>query len=50
MIDIDNEDFDTAYIKAQSIKYTANWSSDIEDKWDNTRKKWSDDSATFLFL
>ncbi len=39
MIDIDNEDFDTAYIKAQSIKYTADWSSDIEDKWDNTRKE-----------
>lgn len=39
MIDIDNEDFGTAYIKAQSIKYTADWSSDIEDKWDNTRKE-----------
>ncbi len=36
-VDIDNEDFDSAYIKAQSIKYTAGWSSDIEEKWDNVR-------------
>lgn len=34
-----NEDFDSAYVKAQSIKYTEDWSSDIEDKWDNTRKE-----------
>lgn len=39
MMDIENEDFDTAYIKAQSIKYTADWSSEIEDKWDNIRKE-----------
>lgn len=37
--DIKNEDFDAAYIKAQSIKYTENWSSEIEDKWENTRKE-----------
>lgn len=38
-VDIQNEEFDNAYIKAQSIKYTAGWSSEIEDKWDNTRKE-----------
>lgn len=38
-VDIKNEDFDSAYIKAQSIKYTADWSSEIENKWDNTRKE-----------
>lgn len=39
MIDVENEKFDDAYIKAQSIKYTESWSSEIEEKWDNTRKK-----------
>lgn len=39
MIDVENKRFDDAYIKAQSIKYTENWSSEIEEKWDNTRKK-----------
>ncbi|WP_147536206.1 hypothetical protein [Bacillus marasmi] len=38
MIDIDNGDFDEAYIKANSLHYTSNWSSEIEDKWDDTRK------------
>jgi DNA-directed RNA polymerase subunit RPC12/RpoP len=38
MIDIDNGDYDKAYIKANSLHYTADWSSEIEDKWDNTRK------------
>lgn len=37
--DIDDGVFDEAYIKAQSIKYTADWSSEIEDKWDNIRKE-----------
>lgn len=39
MIDVENKKFDDAYIKAQSIKYTENWSSEIEEKWDNTRKE-----------
>ena len=38
MIDIENGDFDEAYIKAESIRYTTDWSSDIEKKWDKTRK------------
>lgn len=37
--DIEDGDFDKAYIKAQSIKYTADWSSEIEDKWDEIRKE-----------
>ena len=37
-LDIENEDFDTAYIKAKQIVYTADWSSEIEDKWDETRR------------
>lgn len=39
MIDIDNEDFDTAYIKAQSIKHTSPWSDEVEEKWEKTRKE-----------
>ena len=37
-IDIINGDYDVAYVKAQSIKYTADWSNEIEEKWDNTRE------------
>lgn len=39
MIDINNEDFESAYIKAQSISYTENWSDEIEEKWERTRKE-----------
>ncbi|MGN1087010.1 MAG: hypothetical protein ACI4Q5_08235, partial [Porcipelethomonas sp.] len=39
MIDIENQEFDTAYIKAQSIDYTEDWSSDIDEKWDKIRKE-----------
>ncbi|MGN7385508.1 hypothetical protein [Sporosarcina sp. SAFN-015] len=38
MIDIDNRNYDEAYIKANSLHYTSDWSNEIEDKWDNTRK------------
>ena len=38
-VDIDNEDFNTAYIKAQSIKCTDAYSDEIEEKWDNIRKE-----------
>lgn len=39
MVDIENQDFDTAYIKAQSIKHTAPWSDEVEEKWEKTRKE-----------
>ena len=39
MEDIENEDFDEAYIKAQSIKHTSPWSDEVEEKWENTRKE-----------
>lgn len=32
--DIKNKDFSDAYIKAQSIVYTAGYSDDIEEKWE----------------
>ncbi len=38
MVDIDNGDYDDAYIKANTIYYTEGYSSDIEEKWDNTRE------------
>lgn len=38
MDDIDNGDYDEAYIKANSLYYTSNWSTEIEEKWDETRK------------
>ncbi|MCG7344490.1 hypothetical protein MHZ92_10115 [Sporosarcina sp. ACRSL] len=38
IIDIDNGDYGAAYIKANSLHYTSDWSSEVEDKWDNTRK------------
>ena len=37
MEDINSNNFDDAYIKAKSLKYTSGWSSDIEEKWDDTR-------------
>ena len=39
MVDIENEEFDSAYIKAQSITYTSNYSNEIEKKWDKTRRE-----------
>lgn len=39
MLDIENEDFDIAYIKAQSIKHTAPWSDEVKEKWEKTRKE-----------
>ncbi len=39
MQDIEDGNFDAAYIKAEKIRYTENWSSEIEDKWDATRKE-----------
>lgn len=35
---IDEEEFDKAYVKAKTIYYTSNWSDEIEDKWDETRR------------
>lgn len=37
--DIEDGNFDEAYIKAEKIRYTEGWSSEIEDKWDATRKE-----------
>lgn len=37
--DIKNEDFNDAYIKAQSVVYTSGYSNDTEEKWNNTRKE-----------
>lgn len=39
MQDIEEGNFDEAYIKAEKIRYTENWSSEIEDKWDATREE-----------
>lgn len=38
MIDIENGDYDEAYVKANSIRCTSAWSDEIEDKWDATRE------------
>lgn len=38
MFDIENGDFVEAYVKANTIHYTSDWSSDIEKKWDETRE------------
>jgi len=38
MVDIENGDFEEAYIKANTLYYTSGWSSEIEEKWDNTRE------------
>lgn len=38
MVDIEQGNYDEAYIKANSLYYTADWSSEIEEKWDNTRE------------
>jgi len=37
--DIKNGDYDTAYIKAQSVKTTSDWSHEIDEKYDNIRKE-----------
>nr|MDY5756374.1 hypothetical protein [Eubacteriales bacterium] len=37
--DIEDGNFDEAYIKAEKIRYTENWSSEIEDKWDAIREE-----------
>ena len=38
-VDIENGDFDTAFIKAESIDYTEDWSDEIDVKWDNIRRE-----------
>jgi DNA-directed RNA polymerase subunit RPC12/RpoP len=37
-VDIANGDYDSALIKANSLYYDVNWSSETESKWDNVRK------------
>lgn len=39
MIDIENEDFTAAYVKANSLYWDDSWTSESEDKWDATRKE-----------
>lgn len=39
MQDIEDGNFDEAYIKAEKICYTENWSSEIEDKWNAIQKE-----------
>ena len=38
MQDIEDGSFKEAYLKAETIRYTENWSDEIEDKWDEIRK------------
>lgn len=40
--DIDDGDYEKALAEANQIKYTGNWSSEIEEKWDNTRETYID--------
>lgn len=39
MIDIENEDFAEAYVKANSLYWDDSWTSKGEEKWDATRKE-----------
>lgn len=39
MIDIENENFADAYVKANSLYWNDSWTSAGEDKWDATRKE-----------
>ena len=39
IIDIENEDFAAAYVKANSLYWDDSWTSEGEDKWDATRKE-----------
>ena len=36
---VEDKDYDKACLKAKSIIYTENWSSEIEEKWDKKRKE-----------
>ena len=38
MQDIEEGDYSSARIKAESLYYTADWSDEIEEKWDATRE------------
>jgi len=39
MIDIENENFDEAYVKANSLYWDDSWTSEGEEKWNATRKE-----------
>lgn len=39
MIDIKNEDFAAAYVKANSLYWDGSWTSEGKDKWDATQKE-----------
>ena len=36
--DIENHEFESAKMKAETIQYTEGWSDDLEKKWDDIRK------------
>ena len=37
-VDINAGNYESALIKANSLHYTADWSSEIEEKWNDTRE------------
>lgn len=37
-LDINSGEYESALIKAKSLHYTADWSDDVEAKWDDTRE------------
>ena len=39
MVDIDNGDFASAYVKANTLYWDDSWTSEGEEKWDATRKE-----------
>ena len=39
MVDIENEDFAEAYVKANSLYWDDSWTSEGKDKWNATRKE-----------
>lgn len=39
IVDIENGDYSSARIKAESVYYTADWSDEVEEKWDAIRKR-----------
>lgn len=36
--DINAGNYDSALIKAKSLHYTADWSDEVKEKWDDTRE------------
>ena len=36
-VDISSGNYDIALVKTKSLRYTAKWSNEIKEKWDDTR-------------